>query len=263
MNPRIAEIIENVAILNQDLRNTQENDEILDILGKIKLFSAQLYLETDMEIIALNRGDIEFDAGDFDEEDMDESDVFFPHIDAIETDDDLDEPQIDQNQEPAIEDEDEDMFDSGENVDNDLHFVQEISVTEFVFSEPPPIDSDDALDEEEDELAKEEEENFIPQTFEKEEVAPPFEAPEPLPNLEVMKRANEILGMFSLTRRYEFVNFLFGGDMHQFVVFITELIQAPGIEAQEAVFDRWYEEGQWRRKEESAMDLKRSIRKML
>jgi hypothetical protein len=78
-----------------------------------------------------------------------------------------------------------------------------------------------------------------------------------------MKRANEILGMFSLTRRYEFVNFLFGGDMHQFVVFITELIQTPGVEAQEAVFDRWYEEGQWRRKEESAMDLKRSIRKML
>lgn len=263
MNPRISEIIENVAILNQDLRNTQENDEILDLLGKIKLFSAQLYLETDMEIIALNRGDIEFDSSEYDLDEVDESDVFFPHIDAVELEEDYLEPSLDQAELQFLEIDINENLEIDENNENDLQFVQEISVTEFVFSEPPPIDSDNELEAEEDELAKDEEEDVVPQTIEKEEVAPPMEASEPLPNLEVMKRANEILGMFSLTRRYEFVNFLFGGDMHQFVVFITELIQTPGVEAQEAVFDRWYEEGQWRRKDESAMDLKRSIRKML
>lgn len=263
MNPRISEIIENVAILNQDLRNTQENDEILDLLGKIKLFSAQLYLETDMEIIALNRGDIEFDSSEYDLDEVDESDVFFPHIDAVELEEDDLEPSLDQSELQFLEIDINENLEIDENNENDLQFVQEISVTEFVFSEPPPIDSDNELEAEEDKLAKDEEEDIVPQTIEKEEVAPPTEASEPLPNLEVMKRANEILGMFSLTRRYEFVNFLFGGDMHQFVVFITELIQTPGVEAQEAVFDRWYEEGQWRRKDESAMDLKRSIRKML
>jgi len=263
MNPRISEIIENVAILNQDLRNTQENDEILDLLGKIKLFSAQLYLETDMEIIALNRGDIEFDSSEYDLDEVDESDVFFPHIDAVELEDEFLEPDLNQSELQFLEIDIDENLEIDENNENDLQFVQEISVTEFVFSEPPPIDSDDALEKEEQELEKEEEVDIAPQLFEKEEVAPVNVPNEPLPNLEVMKRANEILGMFSLTRRYEFVNFLFGGDMHQFVVFITELIQTPGVEAQEAVFDRWYEEGQWRRKEESAMDLKRSIRKML
>ena len=262
MNPRISEIIENVAILNQDLRNTQENDEILDLLGKIKLFSAQLYLETDMEIIALNRGDIEFDSSEYDLDEVDESDVFFPHIDAVELEEDYLEPSLDQAELQFLEIDINENLEIDENNENDLQFVQEISVTEFVFPVTVPTIAPDDLIEEEEELENEEV-DIAPQLFEKEEVAPVDSPNEPLPNLEVMKRANEILGMFSLTRRYEFVNFLFGGDMHQFVVFITELIQTPGVEAQEAVFDRWYEEGQWRRKDESAMDLKRSIRKML
>ena len=55
MNSRITEILENLAILSQALHSDQENVNTIDILGEIKLLSAQLYLESDMEIITSTR----------------------------------------------------------------------------------------------------------------------------------------------------------------------------------------------------------------
>jgi hypothetical protein len=55
MNSRITEILENLAILSQALHSNQENSNTIDILGEIKLLSAQLYLESDMEIITSNK----------------------------------------------------------------------------------------------------------------------------------------------------------------------------------------------------------------
>ena len=55
MNSRITEILENLAILSQALHSDQKNVNTIDILGEIKLLSAQLYLESDMEIITSNK----------------------------------------------------------------------------------------------------------------------------------------------------------------------------------------------------------------
>jgi hypothetical protein len=52
MNPRIHEIIGTLQLLNEELQHNQGSGEVL---GKIKLFSAQLYLESDMELIAVGR----------------------------------------------------------------------------------------------------------------------------------------------------------------------------------------------------------------
>ena len=81
------------------------------------------------------------------------------------------------------------------------------------------------------------------------------------PHLE--QRANEILSMFSFSRRFEFGNFLFGGDMKLFTVFITEMLAAGNSEEREDVFDTWYNQRQWSRRDESANDLKRNLRKMM
>jgi hypothetical protein len=69
--------------------------------------------------------------------------------------------------------------------------------------------------------------------------------------------------MFSFSRRFEFGNFLFGGDMQLFSVFICEMLTAHPGEARDQVYQKWYDNRNWSRKEESADDLKRNLRKMI
>jgi hypothetical protein len=77
------------------------------------------------------------------------------------------------------------------------------------------------------------------------------------------QRATEILSMFSFSRRFEFGNFLFGGDMKLFAVFITEMLAVESTNEREDVFDTWYTQRQWSRRDESANDLKRNLKKMM
>jgi hypothetical protein len=80
---------------------------------------------------------------------------------------------------------------------------------------------------------------------------------------DAIKQANEVLSMFSLSRRFEFANFLFGGDMQKFTTFICEMILAQPGDEREDVFESWYERFDWKRRDESASDLKRNLRKMM
>ncbi len=80
---------------------------------------------------------------------------------------------------------------------------------------------------------------------------------------DAIKQANEVLSMFSLSRRFEFANFLFGGDMQKFTTFICEMILAQPGDEREDVFESWYQRFDWKRRDESASDLKRNLRKMM
>jgi hypothetical protein len=71
-----------------------------------------------------------------------------------------------------------------------------------------------------------------------------------------------IIGQFPLSRRFEFSNILFGGDMDNMGLFVQEIIDAPNAAARGDVYDRWYEQKQWRRRDESASDMWRMIKRI-
>ena len=74
--------------------------------------------------------------------------------------------------------------------------------------------------------------------------------------------ANAILMSLSMSRRFEFANFLFGGDMGRFRLFIEEFVRA-GAKGSSDVYDRWYKDCDWKRKDESASDLARSLKRLV
>jgi hypothetical protein len=107
-----------------------------------------------------------------------------------------------------------------------------------------------------------------------EPVAEPISAPvaEPTPIPTPISAADEkgssshtvagIIGQFPLSRRFEFSNILFGGDMDNMGLFVQEIIDAPNAAARGDVYDRWYEQKQWRRRDESASDMWRMIKRI-
>ena len=95
------------------------------------------------------------------------------------------------------------------------------------------------------------------------EIIMPPSVQENMKKAEAAANANTIIGQFSLTRRYEFMNFLFAGDMNKFTVFVSEMLSAPAGELRESVYEKWYDENQWSRKYETAADLKKNLSKLL
>lgn len=291
MNPRIKEILDDLAILSQALHSEQENVESFDILGKIKLLAAQLYLESDMELITSNHIEDEKVVDLPTEDSGDDLPIFSFDIDEQEN---IDVPAEDTVVEtPIIEQKEE----------NVLHFSQEIptvNVVETAFEIPEKVDYSDAQIHitrttieinptptvevfDEPEISLEEAEHIANEVIEEAveiEIPPVQEVKQPeivvpIPEIHLPKAenqnvpsdnlatANAIISKFSLTRRYEFMNFLFGGDMNRFAVFISEILNAPSADAREDVFEKWHEANQWSRKYETATDLKRSLNKIL
>ena len=107
------------------------------------------------------------------------------------------------------------------------------------------------------------------------EVAPVVEAPPVIemptpaePKLEAAVEntssftVNGVIGQMPLSRRFEFSNILFGGDMEKMGLFIQQMIDAPNASARLDVYDHWYEEKQWRRRDESASDMLRMLKRI-
>jgi hypothetical protein len=350
MNPRIPQIIADLTQLESKLRHSKTAEETAKQLATIKAYAAELYLETDMEIIAHNSATIstpqpineiseeahplfkpsyEDDVLTSDAptlvnlpitesaissvdlsgeassnrvlpeeteplgapESVEEEERQFEDdeddFEIVEGDDDDDENENDNDNdnedddevEDEDDDEDEEEYDDlAENLqppvihrnladkeqneteihEKDLHNSQNIS-PESVAPTPPTSTEPPKLD-----LFSMQKE--VPGYKEEEPEVPSHEEDEPevpveMPHLE--QRANEILSMFSFSRRFEFGNFLFGGDMKLFTVFITEMLAAGNSEEREDVFDTWYNQRQWSRRDESANDLKRNLRKMM
>ena len=76
------------------------------------------------------------------------------------------------------------------------------------------------------------------------------------------KTVDEVISAMPLSRRFEFANILFGGDMQKMGMFIQQFIDAPNAAGRLDVYDQWYEEKQWRRRDESASDMLRMLKRM-
>lgn len=291
MNPRIKEILDDLAILSQALHSEQENVESFDILGKIKLLSAQLYLESDMELITSNHIEDEKVVEFANDDSSDDLPIFSFDIDEQENNTAISYDMVAEI--PVIEQKEE-------NVSHFSQVIPTVNVVEETIEIPEKIDYSDSQIHitrttieinpaphietiEEPEITLEEAEHIANEVIEEVveiEIQPEMEVnqPEivvPIPEIHLPKTenqnastdnlatANSIISKFSLTRRYEFMNFLFGGDMNNFAVFISEILNARSADAREDVFEKWHEANQWSRKYETATDLKRSLNKIL
>ena len=275
MNSRITEILENLAILSQALHSDQENVNSINILGEIKLLSAQLYLESDMEIITSNKPDevpvfeeevIETDSK---EEVFDEVPVFTfvknePEPEEIDIEENSlignnieEDLQISQEIEPEIIQE----------TVSQIHITQtniEIGNAPSLFDElEPELTLEEAEDIANEVIAEEIVEEIVIEKQVENEIIMPPSVQENMRKAQIAEDANKIIGQFSLTRRYEFMNFLFAGDMNKFTVFVSEMLSAPAGELRESVYEKWYDENQWSRKYETAADLKKNLSKLL
>ena len=259
------------------MHSDQKNVNTIDILGEIKLLSAQLYLESDMEIITSNKPEEvpvfeeETNENDSTEELFDEVPVFT--LVKNDPEPEIEEIEIEEN--PSIEN----------NIEEDLQVSQEIDpeitpeiVTQVHFTQTTiKIENNPTLfDELEPELTLEEAEDIANEVIAEEviavsiveskvenEIIMPPTVQENMKKAEAAANANSIIGQFSLTRRYEFMNFLFAGDMNKFIVFVSEMLSAPAGELRESVYEKWYDENQWSRKYETAADLKKNLSKLL
>ena len=278
MNPRIHEIIGTLQLLNEELQHNQGSGEVL---GKIKLFSAQLYLESDMELIAVGREantieNIEPEFPDPVPSTMDHVPGTIDHvpstIDPVPSAIDPVPGTIDPV--PSTIDHVPGTID---HVPGIIDPVPSTIVEDLQKSQPslfgfePEMEDELVIEEEEIPVFEAPKSSGIELIIKKQEVenidnqenatssAPSSKEITP----DAIKQANEVLSMFSLSRRFEFANFLFGGDMQKFTTFICEMILAQPGDEREDVFESWYERFDWKRRDESASDLKRNLRKMM
>lgn len=264
MNPRIHEIIGTLQLLNEELQHNQGSGEVL---GKIKLFSAQLYLETDMELIAVGREALAPQI---------EAQVEAPAVMEVPVEVPVAvEAPMEVMPEPEPEPEPVSVSEPvsapieehvDEKVQEDLQNSQP-----SLFGFEPEMEDELVIEEEEIPVFEEPKSSGIELIIKKSDSesvdnqndvnssAPASKEITP----DAIKKANEVLSMFSLSRRFEFANFLFGGDMQKFTTFICEMILAQPGDEREDVFDSWYQRFDWKRRDESASDLKRNLRKMM
>ena len=333
MNPRIPQIIADLAQFESSLRQAQSADDINKQLANIKLYAAQLYLETDMEIIAQHRepqienpepiSEVQEQDNSFFqpsyEDDVETSETatlsnptFVMETATIETESLITPPvsfsgeadsQIHESERPVqvnyeinVPSEEPIEFNNALQNEPTMDVVPEPMILD---TPPMPTANPFSIQEPESDSASistelsSEDLNFsqnINTEIEPPQATPPVVSPvTPIPDLfsqgdstplepteiqldkpssssslvNLEQRATEILSMFSFSRRFEFGNFLFGGDMKLFAVFITEMLAVESTNEREDVFDTWYTQRQWSRRDESANDLKRNLKKML
>jgi hypothetical protein len=282
MNPRIPQIIADLVRFESELSATTEPLEIEQLLSNVKLYAAELYLETDLEIIARSKQNELVPKLEMPVEASDSNENKIPIVEALDNSSERvfkpvfeDEIDTQSNINPIVElvpnQVDEEATTSNINI-QPVH-TETIPINdpqERVENVPKDLqfltDSEQDLDDENDDFPTKDK-SQIPDLFSQEipEVSDNKDDGDEkaYANAHLEQRATEILGMFSFSRRFEFGNFLFAGDMKLFAVFITEMLAATDADHREEVFDTWYQERQWSRRDESANDLKRNLKKML
>jgi hypothetical protein len=238
----LLEVLNNLASIHHEVRNDQT--QLLDIekLGKLKLLAAQLYMEVDIELLSMEFPELQETASETASELT--SDASSDTI--VELTSDL-----------VI-----DMFVQEVEIANiELPFAEiateVIEEVEIVVPNPIPVPVIEPV---------------VIATPEPivEAVLEPIAVPEPMAvpvNEQVDNDSSAhtvagIIGQFPLSRRFEFSNILFGGDMDNMGLFVQEIIDAPSAAVRGDVYDRWYEQKQWRRRDESASDMWRMIKRI-
>jgi len=242
----LLEVLNNLASIHHEVRNDQT--QLLDIekLGKLKLLAAQLYMEVDIELLSME----------------------FPELQEAdsETDSETDSELISDASSDIIVEPTSDLV-------IDL-FVPEVEIAniELPFAEIATEVIEEVQVVVPDPIPVPVIEPVVIATPEPivEAVLEPIEVPTPIP-VPVSEPADTgssvhtvagIIGQFPLSRRFEFSNILFGGDMDNMGLFVQEIIDAPSAAVRGDVYDRWYEQKQWRRRDESASDMWRMIKRI-
>ena len=254
----LLEVLNNLASIHHEVRNDQT--QLLDIekLGKLKLLAAQLYMEVDIELLSM----------EFPELQVADSEIALETDSEIvlEMDSEMDSESssgtlIDAVFEPAS-DLVIDMFSPEVEIANIALPFAEIAtevIEEVQVVVPDPI-SVTVIEP----VVIATPEPIVEAVLEPIEVPTPIPAPviEPADTGSSVHSVAGIIGQFPLSRRFEFSNILFGGDMDNMGLFVQEIIDAPTAAARGDVYDRWYEQKQWRRRDESASDMWRMIKRI-
>ena len=247
----LREVLNSIASIQHELVNDQTQMMDSALLGKIKLLAAQLYMEVDIELLSREFPELEF-----------------PELDATEAvtlEDEVEEvlevevaPKIEAVFEPVVE-----VPVVVEVVPAVVEVPVVVEVAPVVEEVPVVVETPPVLEVPVVEVPVVVE---VPPVVE----APPvIEMPTPAePRLEATVEntasftVNGVIGQMPLSRRFEFSNILFGGDMEKMGLFIQQMIDAPNASARLDVYDHWYEEKQWRRRDESASDMLRMLKRI-
>jgi hypothetical protein len=242
----LLEVLNNLASIHHEVRNDQT--QLLDIekLGKLKLLAAQLYMEVDIELLSMEFPELQ----DADTEADSKIDSELSSDAPIDSD-------IEPTSDLVI-----DMFAPEVEIANiELPFAEiateVIEEVEIVVPDPIPLPVIEPV-------VITTPEPIVEVELEPIEVPTPNPVPvnEQVDNDSSAHTVAGIIGQFPLSRRFEFSNILFGGDMDNMGLFVQEIIDAPTAAARGDVYDRWYEQKQWRRRDESASDMWRMIKRI-
>jgi hypothetical protein len=260
----LREVLNSIASIQHELVNDQTQMMDSALLGKIKLLAAQLYMEVDIELLSR-----EFPELEFPELDATGVEAVESLIDAAPLVVEL-APKVETVFEPVVE----------STVVEEVPVVVvppvvEVAVVEevvpAVVEAPVVVEAAPVVEEvpvvvEAPAIVETPTVVEVPSVVE----APPvIEMPTPAePKLEATVEntasftVNGVIGQMPLSRRFEFSNILFGGDMEKMGLFIQQMIDAPNASARLDVYDHWYEEKQWRRRDESASDMLRMLKRI-
>lgn len=275
----LLEVLNNLASIHHEVRNDQT--QLLDIekLGKLKLLAAQLYMEVDIELLSMEFPELQEADSEIVLETESEIVLETDSETVLEMDSEMDSESssgtlIDAVFEPAS-DLVIDMFaPEVEIANNELPFAEiatEVEVADEILAspEPVPVAVIEPIAIAAPEPMKEPEPEPVAVPVESPIEVPAIE-PSPIPAAAIdssdkvlsLHTVAGIIGQFPLSRRFEFSNILFGGDMDNMGLFVQEIIDAPTAAARGDVYDRWYEQKQWRRRDESASDMWRMIKRI-
>ena len=73
--------------------------------------------------------------------------------------------------------------------------------------------------------------------------------------------SEQIASQISFTRRFEYINQLFGGNTELFMEFLDEMGYSNDTTHAMEIFDRHFNEKNWQRRQESAMEFKRLLQR--
>lgn len=236
----LREVLNSIASIQHELVNDQTQTLDSDILMELKGLAARLYLESDIELLTISFPESEA--------------VVAPEVVVSAPEEVVSAPEV----VPAFIPEVEHVFEPAVvEVDPVVEVVPVVEVAPVV--EVVPVV----------EVA------LVVEVIPVVEVAPVIEVAPVAPVAPVVVETprvesapvsgftvDSVIGQMPLSRRFEFSNILFGGNMEKMGLFIQQIIDAPNAAGRLDVYDHWYEECQWRRRDESAGDMLRMIKRI-
>ncbi len=262
-NSSLREVLNNIASIQHELANDQTQMLDSDILMQLKGLAARLYLESDIELLSMS----------FMEEDVPSVEqvpeivpAFIPDVDEVALAAVVPEvveviPEVVPEVIPEVVPEVVPEPSVSDVEVNELSVETPLVESESVIEIPAVIEVLAVVPE----VVPEPVVSVEPAVFEIPVPAvEPVSAEAPTVDESVSPKVTveSVIGQMPLSRRFEFSNILFGGNMEKMGMFIQQIIDAPNAAGRLDVYDRWYEECQWRRRDESASDMLRMIKRI-